>query len=188
MANLLPHADIYFPGTSKVMAKLFFRTTLQAVQFKTKSIAPLNHFPISIIYQDALYWQKGKPFLFNNEVSKFAPEEIFCLELTAFRELYKNILITANMIKPDFGEALQDKCTLIDGRGYIMYAFETTGRQLEKKTVDELDLPALENSLNEAMRDENYQAAARIKNKIIARGHVIFESKGKLLIRRPQPN
>jgi protein-arginine kinase activator protein McsA len=47
-----------------------------------------------------------------------------------------------------------------------------------------MDITALENSLNQAVRLENYAAAADIRNKIEAKGHDIVECHGRLLIRR----
>lgn len=147
MANLLPHIELHFPGKDKVLARLFFRTTMDTVQFKTKSIGPLAVSPISFIYMGNIYWQRGKPFLFNNEVNEFSPKEIYCLEWIAFKLLYQEILTAANIIESNPGEAAGNS-------------------QMENKIIDKLDLPALENSLNEAVRIENYEAAAHIRDKI----------------------
>jgi len=193
MANLLPHVDLYFPGTSKVMAKLFFRTTLATVQFKEDPLSPLSLTPICFLYLEVFYWIKGKPFLFNNELMQFEPDEVNCLDWIAYRQMYREILFTADIVDslPASLEKPNQSDDMIDAMGahirlhtFDEYKYDT---QLEKKIIDKLDLPALENSLNEAVRIENYEAAAHIRDKIESKNYVIFESKGRLLIRRPQP-
>ena len=162
MANLLPNIKLHFPGTSKVLARLSFRSVLETESFTTKGTGPLAVLPLSFIYLGNMYWQKGKPFLFNNEVNEFSPKGIYCLEWIAFKLLYREILITANILEPDPREA--------NGPG-----------KLENKTMDKLVV--LENSLNQAVRLENYEAAAELRNKIEAKGHDIVECQGRLVIR-----
>jgi hypothetical protein len=192
MANLLPNIELHFPGTSKVLARLIFRTVLETASFTTKSIGPLEVLPLSFIYLGNMYWQKGKPFLFNNEVNEFSPKGIYCLEWIAFKLLYREILIAADIVHslPAYSEKLKLSDDMIDAlavaanissQRFAEYKFES---QPENKIKDKLDLPALENSLNQAVRNENYEAAADIRNKIEARQHVIIETKGRLLIRR----
>lgn len=186
MANILPHVDLYFPGTSKLMAKLFFRSTAEAVQFTEDKLSPLKLAPLCCIYLDVLYWPKGKPFLFNNELLHFAPAEVNCLEWIDYRQLYREILELSNIVKPD-----PKSDHHIDALAYSIYGlkfnFSKSELETEKKIIDQMDLPALENSLNRAVRIENYEAAAYIKSKIEGRDHAIIEYQGKLKISKKVP-
>jgi transketolase N-terminal domain/subunit len=57
----------------------------------------------------------------------------------------------------------------------------------ENKIKELLDINALENHLNQAVRIENYAAAADIRNKIEAKGYNIVECHGRLIIRLGSP-
>ncbi len=191
MANLLPNIKLHFPGTSKVLARLFFRTVLETVRFKTNIRTPSAVLPLSFMYQGNMFWQKGKPFLFNNEVSKYAPEEILCLGRIEFRELYWKILFASEILNYNPGEAAGDLNHLVNSLDYYVYGYafnESNLGGLENKIKEKLDIPALENSLNQAVRIEDYEAAADIRNKIEAKGHDIVECHGRLIIRLGETN
>jgi len=168
MANLLPYVDLYFPNTTKVMAQLFFRRVAEKVKFQENDLSPLSLTPICFIYLEVLYWPKGKPFMFNNELMQFEPDEVNCLDWIAYRQMYREILFTADIV--DSLPASTKKPYLPDVFGFALrqpfFEGDTDEHQLEKKIIDQLDLPALENSLNEAVRIENYEAAAHIRDKI----------------------
>ena len=193
MANLLPHVDLYFPGTSKLMAKLFFRSTTEAVQFTEDKLSPLSLCPLCCIYLDVLYWPKGKPFLFNNELLHFAPAEVKCLEWIDYRQLYREILSLTNIVKEEPEETIKSIQTdHIDALAYSIYGlkfdFSKPDLETEKKIIDQLDLPALENSLNEAVRIENYEAAAYIKKRIEDKDYSILEGNNGVLIVKNKSN
>ena len=163
MANLLPNIELHFPGTSKVLARLSFRSVLETASFTSKGTGSLSVLPLSFIYMGNMYWQKGKPFLFNNEVNEFSPKGIYCLDWLAFRLLYREILVAANILKSNPSETVD------------------YSEPRNKKTG--MNITALENSLNQAVRIENYAAAADIRNKIEAKGHDIVECRGRLIIK-----
>ena len=186
MANLLPNIKLHFPGTSKVLARLSFRSVLETARFTSKGTGPLAVLPLSFIYLGNMYWQKGKPFLFNNEVNEFSPKGIYCLDWIAFRLLYREILIAANILKSNPIQAAGDSNNLVNSLDYYVYgeAFYKSNLVGYENTIKELlDISALENHLNQAVRIENYAAAAELRNKIEAKGYAIVECHGRLIIR-----
>lgn len=188
MANILPNRDIFFPGTTKLLAKLFFRSVVTVDLKESYSCGVL---PISFLYLDHLYWIKGNPFIFNNELKEFQPAGVHILEVSAYKQLYKEILELGDVIKPTPIRPDQSSNHMIDALGYsllgLKFDFSKPEIETEKKIIDQLDLPALENSLNEAVRIENYEAAAHIRNKIEGKDYIIFEDSGRLKIRRRNP-
>jgi hypothetical protein len=190
MANLLPNIELHFPGTSKVLARLIFRSVLETESFTTKGTGPLAVLPLSFIYLGNMYWQKGKPFLFNNEVNEFSPKGIYCLDWIAFRLLYREILVAANILKSNPIQAAGDSNNLVNSLDYYVYGeafYKSNLVGYENKIKELLDINALENHLNQAVRIENYAAAADIRNKIEAKGYNIVECHGRLIIRLGSP-
>jgi len=190
MANILPNTDIYFPGTKNLMAKLFFRSQVSSGDLKESYFC--GFLPLSIFYQNVFYWEKGKPFLFNNELKEFSPAEVNCLEPKDYKELYKKILERGKILEVDYYNVPEEftKDHAVDAMSYFLKFYDRrilTEKELEENTIDKLNPPALENVLNEAVFIENYEAALYIKNKVEARGYLIIEDGTRLKIRYKKP-
>lgn len=178
-------------STGTAYAKLFFCGVHQDVEFRESNYERRRRFrPSFIIYQETLYTHSGMRvsesqlqghFFSKGEI--LTPQEFDCLfwmildENEAFEKEKEN---ASRQIS-------QKADHIFDGMSYYLgYHCLPPVSGLEKRLIDNLNIPGLESALREAVRRENYEAAAYIRDRIQAEGYIIFEDNNQLKVRLPK--
>lgn len=189
MKTLKSFAEV---NTNSGVARLFFNTGRDAINFlyRNNVLNPVS--PLFIIYKGILLTHSGFTD-FETEFHRYSCREATSMSAEEFTAFYNFILHDADNYRL---KSLVSKKELADLAAHAAAAsadFMKANAQaigvkipIDKKLSDKLQLQQLENSLNDALSAEDYEAAAAIRNKITANGWSIIESNGVLKVRRNQ--
>jgi predicted nucleic acid-binding protein len=146
-----------------------------------------EHPPLFIIHQKTLFCRPGFYFLAGNS----GDHDFTSTDVLSGKEflLLCELIYSAHQELEESRETAKkvyNSNHMVDAFAYALH-YKFPQDKLEKKLIDQLNIPGLERSLREALERENYKAAAHIKKRIEQKGYIIFEKDEKILIRRPAP-
>jgi hypothetical protein len=176
-------------NTGSGTAFFFFETGVAAKLFDAKGLNSYGaSIPSFIIHQEILFCRPGFYFVagdagdhyFSSTDVLSSKEFLLLCEFiySSHQELEKSMETAKKLYNSDH---------MVDAFAYAAHHMQSNlpVNAIEKKLIDQLDISGLERSLREALKRENYEAAAHIRNRVQEKGYIIFEMDGKLLIRRP---
>lgn len=173
--------------TEKAQAFLFFGVELHAREFVEMLPRYDRYRPSFIIYQETLYTHPRVRFG-TGDAGVIYFRSSFPMSIEEYDALYRHIvqehLRLHTPTKPTSDHAADALAYAIRAETPRLVSLsEERKRQIEKQLIDQMDIPALEKSLREAVRVENYEAAAHIRDRARLLDHVIVEREGKLRLR-----
>ncbi|MGI0106720.1 UvrB/UvrC motif-containing protein [Salinimicrobium sp. WS361] len=179
-------------STGSAEAKLFFGVAQHAAEFVESNYERRRRFrPSFIIYQETLYTHPLVRFKVGDAEDCFfrcyeelSNEEFDCLFYMILEE-NEAFEKTKDLAK----KAADSSDHMADAMAYTIRAhmqnpLAVSG--LEKRLIDNLNIPGLETALREAVKRENFEAAAYIRDRVMEQGHIIFDDGGRLIVRLPQ--
>ncbi|WZL88297.1 UvrB/UvrC motif-containing protein [Salinimicrobium sp. 3283s] len=184
-----PHVVL---STGSAEAVLFFGVFEHVCTFKNNPGLRRRFRPCFIIYQETLYRHPLTRFKTGdagNNYFKFY-EELSCEEFDCLFFMILDENEAFEKTKDLAKKAADSSDHMADAMAYAIQAHMQNPPAvsgLEKRLIDNLNIPGLESALREAVKRENFEAAAYIRDRIQAQDHVIIEDPdGKLIIRMTQ--
>lgn len=178
-------------STGTAEAKLFFCVAQQAAEFTESNYERRRRFsPSFIIYQETLYKHKGVRIASGDVGNHFYREQEI-LSLSEFHCLFWMILDENEAFEKKkerlvkiISEELDNQAARFSYNIWKHHSENSTlVTGLEKRLIDNLNIPGLESALREAVKRENFEAAAYIRDRIQAEDYVIVEEGSQLYVR-----
>lgn len=176
-------------NTGGSTAYFFFKSHEEMELFNHIGIHPPGGvIPRFIIHQETLFCRPGFYFVAGDAGSHYFSSTDVLSEKEY--KLLTEMIINSHKTFENAKEAVKDLRKSdhhVDALAYNVHlmGYKFPQDPLEKKLIDQLNIPGLESALREALKRENYEAAAYIRDKVKEKGHMIFEDKDRLIVRRP---